>query len=87
MRGRDYAAMTDPARNPHFSRRWGEPTHIHKIAKVVVDRVARQAIRHWLHQAESLDGANRVQAFNTADDIRRGSGLTWDDILDVQRVA
>ena len=85
MGGRDYAAMSDPGRNRNFTRRWSEPANpvqsIGTICAGIENEVARQAIRHWLRQAATLDGNARQIAFDTANDIRRASGLDWGVLL------
>ncbi len=57
MKGtKNYAALSDPARNSQFSRKWAEPQHVGKVAQVAADDIVRQAISHHLAQAADLDG-------------------------------
>ena len=87
MPRRNYAAQSDPTRNPGFRRLWQEPVHIGKAAEQVVNLTARRSIKHWLHKAQNLDGDERETAFTVADDIREASSLEWGDVLDHQQVA
>ena len=76
--GRDFAGASDPARNPNFCRQWGKPEPIGDVA----DRLGRRAVAHWLRQAEKVDGAERLAALETADQIREALGISWADMLD-----
>ena len=89
---RDPSRLSDPASNHNFSRDWGggrPDIHLNSerpalapplmtITKVV-DDTSSKAIRHWLQQADDLDGEERIVALETADAIMRMTGLRWGD--------
>ncbi len=56
--GRDYAVQGDPARNPHFSRRWTEPRYSTlKTPKATPARaIAEQRFRRRFSQLRQLGG-------------------------------
>ena len=84
---KDYGAQSDPDLNPHFSRLWTEPPRcegfqsIGQVAAKVTDSIARRAVRHWLEQADRLEGEERITCLETADAILRTAGLRWGDVL------
>ena len=84
---RNYAASSDPDRNPQFRRWWSEPAHIDgfqaigKVAATVADDIAHRAARHWLEQADHLEGEERTTCIETADAILRMAGLRWVDLF------
>ncbi len=59
---KDYAAMSDPAANPNFRRRWSEPSTcdgfqaIGEVTKSLAEDTGRRAIAHHLAQAAALQG-------------------------------
>ena len=71
-RGNHYAVQADPARNPHFNRRWTEPPvcegfkTVGKAAADIVNAAAVNAVAHWLRQA---------------DHIMRMASLRWADFI------
>ncbi len=89
MRGtKNFAGMSDPARNPQFGRRWQAESSdseglqaIGKVAHKVMVNTAVQAVEHWLQQADALKGKDRMTCLETADAILCMAGLTWGDIL------
>ena len=81
-----YYAMSDPALNPNFGRRWGEPDRLGDVTSRAVDQIARQTIKSRLRQAQALDGEKRNAVFWAADEIRREVGLDWSDILNTRPV-
>ena len=84
---RHYAAMSDPAANPNFRRRWSEPPHVDdfksigEVAATVADEMAHRAARHWLEQADHAEGEERTTCLETADAILRMAGLRWVDLF------
>jgi hypothetical protein len=90
---RNYAAQSDPARNPHFSRRWAEPPRadnfksIGQVTDKVVDDTAKRAIAHWLQQAAALDGEEAQAALEVADSIRAMMACSWDELMGLGRAA
>ena len=88
MRGaRNFAGMSDPARNSQFGRRWAEPRHVGKVAKVLAQDIGRQAISHHLTQAADLEGPEAEAAFEIADNIRASMGLTWVEVIGFRSAA
>ena len=88
----DYSAMSDPARNPQFQRRWSEPPQegprlLGEIVAEVVEEIDRQAVAYWLSQAANLEGEEARKAFKTADEIRGSMGLSWNAIMGLKEVA
>ena len=89
---KNYAALSDPGRNPQFRRRWSEPTQVDgfqaigKVAATVVEDTGRQAIAHHLTQAAALEGQEAKVASEIADSIRSMMGLTWNEVV-ARRVA
>ena len=89
MRGtKNFADMSDPARNSQFGRRWQEESSdseglqaIGKVAHKVMVNTAVQAVEHWLQQADALKGKDRMVCLETADAILCMAGLTWGDIF------
>ena len=86
-RGNNYAAQSDPDWNRQFRRRWSEPPHcegfqsIGQAAAKVTNGIAHRAVRHWLEQADQLDGEERITCLETADAILRTASLRWGDVL------
>ena len=84
---KNYAALSDPGRNPQFRRRWSEPLQVDgfrsigEVAAAVVEDVAYRGARHWLEQADHLKGEERTTCLETADAILRAAGLRWADFL------
>ena len=93
--GRDFAAQSDPGRNPHFSRTWGnDPLRLpgfrhlgRELAPEAVEALGRRAIGHWLDKASDSHGNVAARAFQQADKIRRKLGLAWEDLIDQRIVA
>ena len=89
---KNYAALSDPGRNPQFRRRWSEPPHVDdfqavgEVAATVTDDTGRRAIAHHLAQAAALQGQEAKVAFEIADSIRSMMGLTWNEVV-ARRVA
>ena len=91
----NYAAQSDPGRNPNFSRTWGDDPlglpgfrHLEReIGPQAVEDVGRRAIGDWLDRASEGHGAVAAEAFRQADSIRRKLGLAWDDLIDGRRAA
>ena len=88
-----YAAMSDPAANPNFRRRWSEPPRVDSfksigvVAATVAENTGRQAIAHHLTQAAALQGPEATVAFEIADNIRSMMGLTWDEVVGLRTAA
>ena len=81
---RDYAAMSDPARNTQFNRTWTEPSReglrpVGKVATSAVNNTAARAVARWLQRADQLDGQDRFVCLQTADAIMQTAGLQWAD--------
>ena len=51
------------------------------IAHKVMLVTAIRAVEHWLRQADSLGGEDRMVCLETADAILCAAGLTWGDVL------
>ncbi len=79
--GVDFAAMSDPARNPMFRRTWNEPRQIGAIAEQVTRGTALKSITRLLRLISETSGSDREELFEAADEIRQASGLAWDEIL------
>ena len=90
---RDPSRLSDPASNHNFSRDWGGgrpdirlnsewPALAPPLMTItkVVDNTAATALRHWLAQADDLDGEERIVALETADAIMRMAGIRWGDL-------
>ena len=68
MKGtKNYASLSDPARNSQFGRRWVEPHHVADVAHKVMLDTAVRAVGHWLQQADTLKGKDRIVCLETAD--------------------
>ncbi len=88
MKGaRNFAGMSDPARNSQFGRRWTEPRRVGEIAELLAEDIGRQAISHHLAQAANLEGSEAEVAFEIADNIRTSMGLTWVEVVGFRRAA
>ncbi len=72
-RGNHYAAQADPARNPNFKGL----VPVGEVANRVVNDIALHAVRHWLAQADRVDGEDRRACLETADAIVRVADLRW----------
>ncbi len=87
MTNRNHAAMSDPGLNPQFRRRWTEPPQcegsqsLGQVAAKITNDLAHRAVRHWLKQADQLEGEERIICLETADAILRTAGLRWGDVL------
>ncbi len=87
MTGRNYGAMNDPDLNPQVRRRWTEPLQcegfqsLGQVAAKITNDLAHRAVRHWLKQADQLEGEERSICLETADAILRTAGLRWGDVL------
>ena len=85
----NYAAQSDPSRNPNFSRPWGDdPLALpgfryldREIGPQAAEDVGRRAIGDWLSRASEGHGAVAATAFKQADRIRKKLGLKWDDLI------
>ena len=80
---RDFTALSDPATNRYFRRRWTAPEPVDDQ----IDMISRRAVAHWLRQAERLKGEERAIALATAEEIREACGLRWSDLFDHRRAA
>ena len=88
MKGtKNYAALSDPARNSQFGRRWNEPLHVGEVAQTVAGDIGRQAISHHLAQAADLEGPEAEAAFEIANNIRQSMGLTWAEVIGFRSAA
>ena len=79
--GRDYAAMSDPDRNPMFRRTWNEPRQIGDIAEEITRTAAMKAITRLLGLVGEATGEDRETSFAAADKIRETAGLSWSDVI------
>ncbi len=85
----NYAAQSDPGRNPNFSRPWTDdpltlPGFRHldrEIGPQAAGDVGRRAISGWLGKASKSHGAVAAGAFKQADRIRKKLGLAWGDLI------
>ena len=75
-RGNHYAAQADPVRSPNFIRRWSEkPSRaeglvpVGEVANSVANDIALHAVRHWLAQADRVDGEDRRACLEAAEVI------------------
>ena len=79
----NYAAQSDPSRNPRFNRTWVDAPlqlldleHLgREVAPKVLEDVGRRAIGRWLGIASGTHGAPAAEAFRQADQIRKTLGL------------
>ena len=93
--GQNFAAQTDPSRNPHFQRRWTDDPlslpDLQHLDREVTPKVFKdaglRAIGRWLDQAAQSQGAAAAKAFGEADSIRQKLGLGWGDLIEQRRVA
>ena len=93
--GRNFVAERDPARNPNFSRRWGDDPlrlpdfqHLDRDgAPRVVKDVDRRTIGRWLDKASETHGAVAAESFRQADQIRKTLGLGWEALIQGQEAA
>ena len=91
----NYAAQSDPGRNPNFSRTWSDgpltlPGFDHldrEIGPQAVEELSRKTIGAWLNKASNGRGAVATNAFRQADLIRRKMGLAWEDLIDQRSAA
>ena len=86
MTRRNHAAMSDPGLNPQFRRRWTEPQcegsqSLGQVEAKITNDLTHRAVRHWLKQADQLEGEERTICLETADAILRTAGLRWGDVL------
>ena len=80
-RGNNYAAMSDPDKNPHFRRTWNEPLQIGAIVQEITKATALKSITRLLGLIPETSGSDREELFEAADEIREAGGLNWADVL------
>ena len=93
--GRDFAAQSDPGRNPQFGRTWSDdPLALpvfknldREIGPQAVEDAGRRAIGDWLDRASKGHGTAAARAFSEADAIRRKLGLAWEDLINQRSAA
>ncbi len=85
---KNFAGMSDPARNSQFGRRWQEESSdseglqaIGKVAHKVMVNTAVQAVEHWLRQADALKGKDRRLKAYAIESLRRTDPETLKSVL------
>ena len=72
--------LSDPDRA--FNRRWSDDQPRVRLNGEEERRFVLRTARHWLRQADGLDGDDRVAAVICADEILAAGNLRWTDSLE-----